>query len=86
MDQYTPDHLEREYHTVKACAPYCTIGCVHRVSVIDQFREQPRESLSRFFPQRLPAPVRILKWLFLPKADGRETVFAALTLKLFRLR
>src|SRR5437773_6863671 len=86
LDQYTPDHLEREYHTVKACAPYCTIGCVHRVSVIDQFREQPRESFSRFFPQGLPAPVRILKWLFLPKADGRETVFAALTLKLFRLR
>jgi MoaA/NifB/PqqE/SkfB family radical SAM enzyme len=61
LDQYTPEHLEHEYHTIKTCAPYCTIGCVHRVSVIDEFRERPRESLSRFFPQRLPPPVRILK-------------------------
>ena len=86
LDQYTPAHLEHEYNTVKACAPYCTIGCVHRVSVIDDFREHPRESLSRFFPKGLPAPVRILKWMFLPKANHRETVIASLTAKLLRLR
>jgi len=78
--------LEREYRTVKTCAPYCTIGCVHRVSVIDEFRESPRAALSRFFPRGLPVPVRILKWLFLPKPDGRETRVAHLTLKLFRMR
>jgi MoaA/NifB/PqqE/SkfB family radical SAM enzyme len=86
LEQYTTADLEREYRTVKTCAPYCTIGCVHRVSVIDEFRENPRAALSRFFPQGLPVPVRILKWLFLPKADGRETRFANLTLKLFRMR
>jgi MoaA/NifB/PqqE/SkfB family radical SAM enzyme len=86
LAQYKTADLEREYKTVKSCAPYCTIGCVHRVSVIDEFRENPRAALSRFFPQALPLPVRILKWLFLPKPDGRETRFANLTLKLFRMR
>jgi len=86
LAQYKTADLEREYKTVKNCAPYCTIGCVHRVSVIDEFRENPRAALSRFFPQGLPLPVRILKWLFLPKPDGRETRFANLTLKLFRMR
>ena len=86
LDQYTPEDLEREYHAVKSCARYCTIGCVHRVSVIDDFREHPREALLRFFPQRLPAPVRMLKWMFLPKVNGRETILATLAMKLFRLR
>jgi hypothetical protein len=85
LDDYTAEHLERKYDTVKACAPYCTIGCVHRVSVIDEFRESPKDALSRFFHQELPAPVRILKWLFLPKPNGHETLFATLTKKLFRL-
>jgi MoaA/NifB/PqqE/SkfB family radical SAM enzyme len=86
LEQYRPEDLEREYHTVKACAPYCTISCVHRVTVVDEFRESPQAALSRFFPERLPVPVKILKWLFLPKADGRQTAFASLTVKLFRLR
>jgi hypothetical protein len=86
LDQYTPQHLEREYHTVKPCAPYCTIGCVHRVSVIDEFRENPRQALSRFFPQRVPVAVRMLKWMLLPKPNGRKTTFASLAMKIFRLR
>jgi MoaA/NifB/PqqE/SkfB family radical SAM enzyme len=86
LDQYTSEHLDREYSTVKACAPYCTIGCVHRVSVIDDFREQPSETLSRFFPYGLPGTVRMLKWMFLPKGKRRETVFAGVVAKLLRLR
>jgi hypothetical protein len=86
LEQYRPEDLEREYHTVKACAPYCTISCVHRVTVVDEFRESPQAALSRFFPERLPAPVKVLKWLFLPKGNGRQTAFASLTVKLFRLR
>ncbi len=35
IDSYTPDDVERELFTVKPCAPYCTIGCVHRVSMLD---------------------------------------------------
>ena len=78
LEQYGPADLEREWHSVKSCAPFCTISCVHQVSMIDQFREHPRESLGRFFPaqpdQNLPydppAVIRILTWMFLPPADN----------------
>ena len=86
LDQYTLNDLEREYATVKPCAPYCTVGCVHRVAIIDEFREQPAASLSRFFPEGLPLPVRILKWLFLPGTDGVKTIFGTAVSKLFRSR
>jgi MoaA/NifB/PqqE/SkfB family radical SAM enzyme len=85
LDAYTTEDLNREYDTVKTCATFCTIGCVHRVAVIDEFREKPVDSLARFFPSELPTPVRILKWLFLPKPNGRETVSATLMKKLLRL-
>ncbi|HXW15327.1 MAG TPA: radical SAM protein, partial [Terriglobia bacterium] len=49
LAKYTRQDLEREYQSVKPCAPLCTISCVHQVSLIDQFREQPKESLRRFF-------------------------------------
>src|SRR6266568_4738655 len=35
---YTRDDLRREYLTEKSCAPYCTVGCVHRVSTMDFWR------------------------------------------------
>src|SRR5215831_658900 len=73
LDQYRLEDLEREYSTVKSCAPFCTISCVHRVSVLDEFRENPRDALARFFPQQLPTAVKILRRLFLPNA-GRQTV------------
>jgi MoaA/NifB/PqqE/SkfB family radical SAM enzyme len=81
LEQYGPEHLEREYHTVKPCAPYCTVSCVHQVSMIDQFREQPLEAFSRFFPPKagqgmpydLPIPIRVLTWMFLPSAPGTST-------------
>src|SRR5438128_3737815 len=50
LEQYNREHLEREYHTVKRCAPYCTISCVQRVSMIDALRENPIEAITRFFP------------------------------------
>jgi MoaA/NifB/PqqE/SkfB family radical SAM enzyme len=74
LERYGAEELEREFHSVKSCAPFCTISCVHQVSMIDQFRDHPRESLSHFFPARSdrtvpydpPALVRILAWMFLP--------------------
>ena len=39
LDQYTTEDIVREQTTEKACAPYCTIGCVHRASSLDRFRE-----------------------------------------------
>jgi MoaA/NifB/PqqE/SkfB family radical SAM enzyme len=35
---YTRGDIAREFDTEKACAPYCTIGCVHRASVFDGWR------------------------------------------------
>jgi len=78
LSEYTQEHLDREYKSVKPCAPLCTISCVHRVSVIDQFRENPELALGRFFPPRpgenepgLPAPARLLRWVFLPPHSSR---------------
>ena len=78
LEQYGQEDLEREYHTVKPCAPYCTVSCVHQVSMIDQFREQPLEALGRFFPSKpdqgipydLPITIRLLTWMFLPSVPG----------------
>jgi MoaA/NifB/PqqE/SkfB family radical SAM enzyme len=38
LADYTRDDIAREFDTEKACAPYCTIGCVHRASVLDNWR------------------------------------------------
>lgn len=78
LDEYTPAHLEREYRTVKSCAPYCTIPCVQRVAMVDEFRENPKEALLRFFPPKqggndprgLPAPLRMLTWLLMPPENS----------------
>jgi MoaA/NifB/PqqE/SkfB family radical SAM enzyme len=78
LAQYTQADLDREYSTVKPCAPFCTVSCVHRVAMIDLMRNQPREALTRFFPPtteggpaNLPAGVQVLTKIFLPPADGK---------------
>lgn len=38
LADYTVDDLAREFDRVKDCAPYCTIGCVHRASSLDGWR------------------------------------------------
>jgi len=38
LDTYTIDDIRREFDTPKSCAPYCTVGCVHRVSTMDFWR------------------------------------------------
>ncbi|OLC80150.1 MAG: radical SAM protein [Acidobacteria bacterium 13_1_40CM_4_65_8] len=38
LDTYTIDDIRREFATPKSCAPYCTVGCVHRVSTMDFWR------------------------------------------------
>ena len=48
IEQYTAEDIRREYHTPKACAPYCTIGCVHRASEIDNKYRQPLIKLGTF--------------------------------------
>ncbi|HEY4492522.1 MAG TPA: radical SAM protein, partial [Acidobacteriota bacterium] len=74
LERYSREDLDREYHTQKSCAPFCTISCVHRVSMIDSVRQNPREAIAQFFPAKdgqpgpsMPLPVRALMWLFLPE-------------------
>jgi MoaA/NifB/PqqE/SkfB family radical SAM enzyme len=43
LQRYTIDDIRREFSTPKACAPYCTVGCVHRVSTMDFWRS-PQKS------------------------------------------
>jgi hypothetical protein len=35
---YTAQDIAREYATAKACAPYCTVSCVHQASFLDTWR------------------------------------------------
>lgn len=41
---YTVEDIRREYRTEKACAPTCTLSCVHQMSMFDRFRG--RQSIS----------------------------------------
>ena len=83
LSQYTVEDLERQSNTVKPCAPYCTVSCVHRVALLDKLRENPRQTLVELFPpqsehgqqKRLPVPVRILSALFLPAHGERSRRF-----------
>jgi MoaA/NifB/PqqE/SkfB family radical SAM enzyme len=45
LEGYTADDIRRAYYTPKSCAPYCTVGCVHRVSTMDFWRG-PQEVLA----------------------------------------
>jgi MoaA/NifB/PqqE/SkfB family radical SAM enzyme len=38
LETYSSKDIRREFATPKACAPYCTVGCVHRVSMMDFWR------------------------------------------------
>ncbi len=43
LESYTTADIDRELVTPKPCAPFCTIGCVHRVSTMDFWRKPQRE-------------------------------------------
>ena len=42
LENYTLEHIRREYLTEKSCAPHCTVSCVHQVSLFDQWRGRQR--------------------------------------------
>ena len=44
LENYTHEHMRREYNTAKSCAPHCTIGCVHKISIIDHWRDPQTET------------------------------------------
>ena len=44
LESYTIDDIRREFDTPKSCAPYCTVGWVHRVSTMAFWRSPQREA------------------------------------------
>jgi MoaA/NifB/PqqE/SkfB family radical SAM enzyme len=88
LEQYSAADLEREYHSVKSCAPYCTINCVQQTALLDELRENPRETIlnmlsppdSQLRPDELPRSVRLLTWLFLGSQNRGWFAKAALRL------
>jgi MoaA/NifB/PqqE/SkfB family radical SAM enzyme len=50
LRDYTIEDIRREFDTPKACAPYCTIGCVHRSSILDGWRGQKHRAHSAVSP------------------------------------
>jgi hypothetical protein len=91
LERYTPEDLRREYHVEKGCAPFCTVGCVHRVAQVDELRENPEATLRQWFSgadqneqRRLPRPIGILMWAFV--TSGRRDYFRNAALRAFRAR
>ena len=58
LETYTYEDIRREYLTEKACAPYCTVSCVHYVSYFDFFRD-PQTIRSVASPQPSKPLVKI---------------------------
>ncbi len=88
LADYGAADLEREYATVKPCAPYCTIGCVHRVAMLDNLREDPLATLTDWFSSEdgraeFPLPVRVLVRLLL--TGKRRRLVQSFARRLLRL-
>lgn len=91
LEEYGREDVAREGASKKACAPFCTISCVHQTAMLDSFRVQPRETLAGIIERRrerdpnwrTPASVRMLEWMFLsdPKRKSR---LGTLALRLLR--
>ena len=48
LESYTIADIRREFSTPKSCAPYCTVGCVHRVSTMDFWRSPQQAERKEF--------------------------------------
>jgi len=82
LERYTQEDLEREYHSIKSCAPYCTVSCVHQTAMMDYVREKPLEAIPQFLPATHGA-VQVLAWLFMKPATRR--LFAKTALWILRV-
>src|SRR5262245_31572237 len=75
LEQYGPEDLQREYRQVKGCAPFCTVGCVHRVAQLDELRQDPQAVLAQWFPAvpgdrtTVPVAIRLLRWAFVTSSQ-----------------
>ncbi len=92
LERYSREDLEREYETVKTCAPYCTVSCVHQTAVLDDLRERPHETLTQLLSPRhdrdspfgLPLSLRFISWALL--SSNRRKLFGGVALRILGLR
>ena len=89
LERYGRADLDREYGSEKSCAPHCTVSCVHRVSLLDDIRRAPIETLSRMRAtgtgggHPAPASLRLLTWMFV--TSRHHQTFRRLASRAFRL-
>jgi MoaA/NifB/PqqE/SkfB family radical SAM enzyme len=57
LSEYTVADIRREYITEKACAPHCTVSCVHYVSYFDFWRAPQTLPDTRPFEAAAPEPL-----------------------------
>jgi MoaA/NifB/PqqE/SkfB family radical SAM enzyme len=94
LQEYTREHIARQYQVPKSCAPNCTVSCVHQVAMIDYVRERPREALVQLLAHDpatatlddLPLGFRMLTRLFLPEPGARHGLAARLGMRLLGVR
>ncbi len=89
LERYGPDDLEREYHSSKPCAPFCTVGCVHRVAQLDELRNEPLQALTDWFApttgeRKMPVGVRALSWMFV--TSPHRDLFRTAAQRVFGIR
>jgi len=60
LADYSAADLRREFDTPKGCAPYCTVNCVQRVALFDNWRSPqktaPARARAEGVPGAVPAP------------------------------
>ena len=63
LADYTQADMDREYDSKKSCAPYCTINCVQRVGLFDNWRRpqtgNARLPAAALAAVRAPAPAAV---------------------------
>ena len=71
LENYTAADVAREYHREKSCAPWCTVGCVHRVAQVDDLRRDPVRTIGEWFaPMSPPSPGIAVPDGAIAQADG----------------
>ncbi|MBI3939618.1 MAG: radical SAM protein [Acidobacteria bacterium] len=58
LERYTREDIRREYTTRKTCAPYCTVACVHQISLFDSWRAPQHSPARPFADPRVKGPSR----------------------------
>jgi hypothetical protein len=92
LADYSREDIERERLLDKACAPTCSLSCVHQVAFLDEVRKRPREMLHELIEMRrandpaftTPWILRAAAWAFLE--NRQAAAFGRVAARLFGLR